>query len=67
MKNQKKPQLTRPSRTLKTTSKRSFSFKSLPTMGASTWFLCMTFYVYLQSLCKIFQFFFKNLVKVEQN
>ena len=66
MKNQKKPLFIRPSRTFKTTSKNIFCFKSLPTMGASTWFLCVTFYVYLQSLYKIVQIY-KNLVKVKQN
>ena len=52
MKNQKKPLIIRPSRTLKTTSKNNFCFKSLSTMGASTWLLCVTFYVYL---CKNFE------------
>ena len=52
--NQKKTPLIDPSRTLKTTSKKNFCFKSLPTMGASTWFLCVTFYVYLQSFFKLF-------------
>ena len=67
MENKKEPLLIRPSRTLKTSSKKNFYSKSLPTMGASTWFLCVTFYVYLQSLCKKFQTFNKNLDKVQQN
>ena len=67
MKNQKKPLLIRPSRTLKTTSKTKFCFKSSSSMGASTWFLCVTFYVYLQGLCKNLQTFNKNPVKVRQN
>ena len=50
--NQKKPLLIRPSRTPKTNPKKNFCSKSLPTMGASTWFLCVTFYVCLQNLCK---------------
>ena len=59
MENLREPVLIRPSRTLKTTSKNNFCFKSLSTMGASTWFLCVTFYVHLQSLC---QHFYKKFV-----
>ena len=47
MKNQMKPLLIRPSRTLKTTSIKNFCVKSLSTIGASTWFLCVTLYVYV--------------------
>ena len=54
MENQKEPLLIRPSRTPKTIPKKNFCSKSLPTMGASTWFLCVVFYVCLQSLCKSF-------------
>ena len=63
----KKKLLLRHSMTLKTTSKKNFCFKYLSTMDASTQFLCVTFYVYLQSLCKQFQTFNKNLDKVQQN
>ena len=52
MENQNEPLLIRPSRTPKTNPKKNFCSKSLPTMGASTWFLCVTFYVCLQNLCK---------------
>ena len=67
MENQKEPLLIRPSMASKTSPKNQFCSKSLPIMGASTWFLCVTFYVYLQSLCKNVQFFYKNPVKVKQN
>ena len=62
MKNQKEPLLIRLSVTPKTIPKKNFclNLKSLPTMGASTWFLCLTSYVYLQSLCKKIQTFNKN-------
>ena len=52
MENQKKPLLIRPSMAPKTNPKKIFCSKSLPTMGASTWFLCVNLYVILQSLCK---------------
>ena len=69
MENQKKPKglLIRPSMAPKTNPKENFCSKSLPTMGASTWFLCVTFYVCLQSLCKISQTCHKNQVEVTQN
>ena len=51
MENQKKLLVIRPSRTPKTNPNKNFCSKSLPTMGASTWFLCVVFYVCLQSLC----------------
>ena len=66
MENQKKPLLIRPSMAPKTNPKKIFCSKSLPTMGASTWFLCVNLYVLLQSLCKKSQTFDKNLVKVTQ-
>ena len=47
--------------------KNQFCSKSLPTMGASTWFLCVNFDVLLQSLCKHSQTWPKNLLKVTQN
>ena len=40
MENQKEPLLIRPSSTPKTNAKKNFCSKSLPTMGASTWFVC---------------------------
>ena len=49
MENQKKPLLIRPFMAPKTNPKKSFCSKSLPTMGASTWFLCVTF----MCVCKI--------------
>ena len=55
MENQNEPLLIRPSRTPKTNPKKNFCSKSLPTMGASTWFLCVTFSVCLQNLCKKFE------------
>ena len=67
MENQNEPLLIRPSRTPKTNPKKNFCSKSLPTMGASTWFLCVNFYVLLQSLCKNSQTCHKNLLKVTQN
>ena len=67
MKNQKKTLLIRPSMASKTSPKNQFCSKSLPTMGASTWLLYVTFYVHLQSLCQNFQTFYKNMVKVKQN
>ena len=67
MENQRRPQLIRPYIASKTSPKNQFCSKSLPTMGTSTWFLCVTFYVYLQSLCKKYQLFNKNLDKVQQN
>ena len=67
MENQKKPLLIRPSMASKTSPKNLFCSKSLPTMGASTWFLCVNFYVLLQSLCKNSQTCHKNLLKVRQN
>ena len=52
MENQNEPLLIRPSRTPKTNLKKKNCSKSLPTMGASTWFLCVTFYVCLQNCAK---------------
>ena len=37
----KKPLLLRPSRTPKTNPKKKLCYKSLPTLGASTWLLCV--------------------------
>ena len=51
----------------KKSPKNQFCSKSLPTMGASTWFLCVNFDVLLQSLCKHSQTWPKNLLKVTQN
>ena len=59
MENQNAPLLIRPSRTPKTNPKKNFCSKSLPTMGASTWFLC----VILQSLCKNSHTYHKKPVK----
>ena len=67
MENQKKPLLIRPSMASKTSHKNQFCSKSLPSMGASTWFLCVIFYVLLQSLCKNSHPYHKNLLKVMQN
>ena len=67
MENQNEPLLIRPSRTPKTNPKKNFCSKSLPTMGASTWFLYVTFYVCLQNLCKKSLTCHKNQVKVTQN
>ena len=67
MENQNEPLLIRPSRTPKTNPKKNCCSKSLPTMGASTWFLCVNFDVLLQSLCKHSQTWPKNLLKVTQN
>ena len=67
MESQKKPLLIRPCLASKTSPKNQFCSKSLPTMGASTWFLCVNFYVLLQSLCKNSQTCHKNLLKVTQN
>ena len=64
MENQQKPLLNRPSMAPKTNLQKKVKSKSLPTMGASTWFLCVNFYVLLQSLCKDSQTCHKNLVKV---
>ena len=66
MGNQKKPLLIRPSMASKTSPKNQFCSKSLPTIGASTWFLYVNFYVLLQSLCKNLQTCHKNLLKVTQ-
>ena len=67
MESQKKPLLIRPCLASKTSPKNQFCSKSLPTMGASTWFLCVNFYVLLQSLCKNSQTCHKNLLNVTQN
>ena len=67
MENKNEPLLIRPSRTPKTNPQKNFCSKSSPTMGASTWFLCVNFYVLLQSLCKNSQTCHKNLLKVTQN
>ena len=64
---EKKPLLIRPSMASKTSPKNKFCSKSLPTMGTSTRFLCVIFYVLLQSLCKIHILITKNLLKVSQN
>ena len=51
MENQKKTLLIRPSMAPKTNPKENLC----SAMGASTWFLCVTFHVFLQRLCKSFQ------------
>ena len=66
MENQKKPLLIRLSMASKTSPKNKFCSKSLSTMDASTWFLCVNFYMLLQSLWKNLQTFHKNLLKVTQ-
>ena len=63
MENQKKPLLIRPSMASKTSPKNKFCSKSLPTMGTSTWFLCVIFYELLQSLCKNLDTYHKKPVK----
>ena len=67
MENLKKPLLVWPSMAHKINPKMNFCLKSLPTLGVSTWFLCATLNVFLQSLCKSSQNCHKNLVKVIHN
>ena len=66
MESQMKPLLIRPCLASKTSPKNQFCSKSLPTMGASTWFLCVNFYVLLQSLRKNSPTSQKNLLKFPQ-
>ena len=54
MENQNEPLLIRPSRTPKTNPQKNFCSRSLPPM-VLLWFLCVTFYVCLQNLCKKLQ------------
>ena len=63
MENQQKPLLNRPSMAPKTNLQKKVKSKSLPTMGASTWFLCVNLYVLLQSLSINSQTFTKNWQK----
>ena len=53
MENQNEPLLIMPSRTPKTKPKRNFCSKFLPTMGASTWFLCDFLCVFAKFVQKI--------------
>ena len=64
MEKEKKPLLIRPSMAPRTNPER-ICVQS--TMGASTWYLCVTSYVFWQSLFKISQTGHKNLAKVAQN
>ena len=61
--NQKKPLLIRLSMASKISKKNLFCSKYLPTMGVSTRFLCVIFYVLLQSLCKNSHTYHKKPVK----
>ena len=63
MENQKKPPLIRPSRTPRAIPNKNCCPKTFSTMGASTWFLSVPFYVCLQSLCKSSQTCQKKLGK----
>ena len=67
MESENKPPLIWPSRTPKSIPKKNFGPKSFPSIPASTWFLCVTFDVFLQKLCNILYNIYRNTAKNIQN